>query len=161
MNGYHFFDPRMSISAATALNPSDPFSVPFVLPNDGNVSIHCVSYIWIFNSVESEKGTIFDHVEIRDSQYIRARLYPSEKDTFRRRSTRLIRVWSSKSVSFRTEFCFITLVSSNYYKYADMILRVLYRPSFRFSQQSRYFRFVMQSSLFLRHIIGTATKKPL
>jgi hypothetical protein len=130
MNGYHFFDPRMSISAATALNPSDPFSVPFVLSNDGNVSIHCVSYIWIFNSVESEKGTIFDHVEIRDSRYIRARLYPSEKDTFR--------------CLFARNFASLRLYLP--IKYADMILRVLYRPSFRFSQQSKYFRFVMQRS---------------
>jgi hypothetical protein len=113
------------------VNPLDPFSVPFVLSNDGNVSIHAVNYSCIFNFMKSERGLTFDGVEIGDERYIRARLYPSEKDTFR----------CLFAGNFAPPRVYLPI------RRADITIKILYRPSFRFSQQSKYFRFVAQRSI--------------
>jgi len=45
------FAPKVSVATLLALDPLDPFSTPFVLSNDGVLSIHSVEYACVINHV--------------------------------------------------------------------------------------------------------------
>jgi hypothetical protein len=73
--------------------------------------------------MKSERGLTFDGVEIGDERYIRARLYPSEKDTFR----------CLFAGNFAPPRVYLPI------RRADITIKILYRPSFRFSQHQNIF----------------------
>jgi hypothetical protein len=82
LGGYYTFVPRLSVSASSALNPSDPFSTPFILSNDGNLSIYAIKYSCELNLIETDTDIVFKNSRISNFTSQRTELEPSGKDTF-------------------------------------------------------------------------------
>ena len=81
--GYHFeFVPRLSLSTSTLLDPDNPFSMQFVLLNEGNYSIYSIRYSCILNEVETTNYVKFVNSEVSSSHLLREELALLQKDTF-------------------------------------------------------------------------------
>ena len=74
--------PKVSVSAAQLLDPQAPFSAPFIISNDGYLSIHDITFRCVVKYVEHKDGgrVIVSPHGITSGQVI-ATIDPGEKST--------------------------------------------------------------------------------
>ena len=128
VQGVASFVPRLSVYNASALNPSDPFSTPFILSNDGMLDIYSIEYSCAGNFIETESHNIVSDVEATHWTPGRQILSPAEKDSFP--------CGLKGAVEALGVFPMVSI------KTADITLNISFRPRFIVWKQTKSFRFI-------------------
>lgn len=81
--GVMSFLPKISVTPAEPLDPSNPFSAPFIISNEGVLALHSVSYRVHIREVQSEDGgkVIIYKKGITVSDFLISYFSPGEKAT--------------------------------------------------------------------------------
>ena len=122
------FGPSISIDVSSPLKPDDPFSVPFIITNEGYLDLHTIAVSCGIDARLS-RGTIIEDSEVASSRDQALIIRPGESMT--------------SICRFPRNFGFPgkTVI------WADIVMRVSYRPSYLWWwQQERPFRFVTEKS---------------
>ncbi|MCK5538094.1 MAG: hypothetical protein KAI79_14810 [Bacteroidales bacterium] len=113
--------PRISISTSTALDPHNPFKTPFIVKNDGYLSLYNIKYSLTAELLEMTNGTILNNCGSASNGIIE-RLRPNSGST----------LFVDKIFS----------VSNDKVKTAKILVNITYKPisfiSFTFTQQNRF-----------------------
>jgi hypothetical protein len=122
MAGAMSFLPKISVTPSELLDPSNPFSAPFIISNEGVLPFHSVSYRVHIREVQSEDGAkvIIYKKGITISDFLISNISPGEKAT--------------TGVPF--PFKFQTRIKS-----ADITFVVIYRPDWLPWHGEQRFRF--------------------
>lgn len=80
---FYDFSPKVSVSSAQALNPSDLFSTPFMLLNEGYLAIHDVEAECALNNVKYKNGSNIEQAITRGSLNGSKDIQPHEQMTFK------------------------------------------------------------------------------
>jgi hypothetical protein len=72
---------RITISASPALDPANPFTAPFVISNDGILSVHPVKYSCYLNNLVSAQDIRFAGIALINWTSVRTRRRPGKRDT--------------------------------------------------------------------------------
>jgi hypothetical protein len=131
MTFFYSFSPNLSITSSVPFEPSDPFSAPFSISNNGYLAIHDVQVLCGLKSVEFTNGSRFSKFSVATDQDKAFNFSPGESITARCRVPEVFRVPKGVQV-----------------KSADISLWVTFRPSFLFWfwHKERWFRFVLEKS---------------
>jgi hypothetical protein len=125
IEGVFAFLPTISVSTATTLGQTSSSysqSIPFVVSNDGPVSVHSVEYRCFVRKAEFTRRHNLQNELLHDQRLDKRILRSKEKD-----NVPCIPLYGSDPVA--------DLIS------ADVELRVSFRPSFLFWRQENRFRF--------------------
>lgn len=122
MSGAMAFLPKISVTPSEPLDPSNPFSAPFIISNEGVLPFHSVSYRVHIREVQSEDGAkvIVYKKGITVSDFLISNINPGEK--------------ASTGIPF--PFAFQTPIKS-----ADITFVVIYRPDWLPWHGEQRFRF--------------------
>lgn len=130
--GYVQLSPRISVSASAALNPSDPFSTPFVISNDGYLPIRDVEFLCRLTDVNARPPGInlsFENISVQG---------PDQFLGDKNQQTRDIAAGGHATTKCNLSPLFPVMPIEN----ADISITVIFRPAFFRSQKAKYFRFV-------------------
>lgn len=118
-----FFASRITVSSLNSLDPSDPFSTPFSISNDGAFSIYNVEFRCHFKDVSFPRGGGFKGFSVQDDSPPIAVIEAGEKAT-------------TKCVIFAPN---ISIGSQG-----DIYVVVSYQPKFLPYRKEKLFRFIMK-----------------
>ncbi|MDQ3714403.1 MAG: hypothetical protein M3388_19610 [Acidobacteriota bacterium] len=117
------FASRVSVSSSSPLNPSDPFSTPFYVSNDGLFAIYDVTFYCNFRDVTFFEGGSISGISVRGSDPLIPSIEASERATTK---------------------CLLTYPDANRNDHGDIVVVVSYKPKFLPYRKERKFRFVME-----------------
>ena len=129
LTAFYSFSPNISITSLAPFEPSDPFSGPFSISNNGYLAIHDVEALCGLKSVEFTNRSFISEISVATDQDKAFKISPGESITARCRVPETIRVPKAVQV-----------------KSADISLWLTFRPSFLFWRKERWFRFVLEKS---------------
>ncbi len=123
VSGLLVFASRVSVSSSTPLNPSDPFSTPFFISNDGLFAIYDVKFHCDLRGIKFPEGGGVSNISIIDDSPSISSIEASEKATTK---------------------CMISIPDATRNDHADIAIVISYRPKFFPYQKNKKFRFVME-----------------
>lgn len=124
LGAYFQFQPLVSVSPDTSLNPKDAFSTPFAICNESVLSIFQVSHTYTVNHIFAENNVeMFGGTWVNKGDRIVPQLRPKE-------STPVMINWAFVN---KPVFC-------------DVTINVTYRPAFLWWYKKQTFRFSTQTN---------------
>jgi hypothetical protein len=100
--------PRLSISPGESLDPYEPFSTPFVIKNDGYLSLFNINYSVTINKMEGVGHSQFTNTMVTVISKSIPKLSPNKSTT----------IFIDKNVN----------IPPKYVKYAEININVTYKP---------------------------------
>jgi hypothetical protein len=133
--GYVQLAPRISVSASAPLNPSDPFSSPFVISNDGYLPIRNVQFLCRLSDVNAQPPGLnlsFENISV---------MGPDRFLGDKSQKIRDIDPGGQATTKCNLSPLFPVMPIEN----ADIAITVVYQPAFYRSQKVKDFRFITVS----------------